>query len=305
MRPQWQNQLPHPIAFVLSGGVNLGAVQVGMLRALSKAGIYPDMVVGTSVDALNGVAIAHHGLAHAVEILETVWLNLQRQDIFPGGLWTQALQLLRTRHSIYSNRELAALIKRVCRVEHFEELSIPFGVVATEYDSHRGACFTRGHLLPALLASTALPLLYPPVTINNTRYVDGGIVSNVPLWPAVGMGAGSLVVLDSGNTCQRPESTNNMGKILFTLFGAAVRQRVLIEAPIVAQQLPVLYLPTPCPLEAGLLDFTQTHRLIEETAQVISDFLAEAAPPTIGAMTGAPYFYDEERRDGRIMALAA
>ncbi len=305
MRQQWQNQLPHPVAFVLSGGANLGAVQVGMLRALSAAGIYPDLVVGTSVGALNGVAIAHHGLDHAVELLETVWLNLRRQDIFPGGLWTQAMQLLRTRHSIYSNRELAALIKRVCRVEAFEELSMPLGVVATEYDSHRGALFTGGRLLPALLASTALPGLYPPVTINGTRYVDGGIVSNVPLGPAMTLGAKSLVVLDSGNTCRRPERAGNIAQIVFSMFGAAVRQRVLLEASLVAQQLPVLYLPTPCPLETGLLDFGQTQRLIDETAQVIGDFLAYAPPPAVGAMTGAPYFYDEERRDGRILSLAA
>ena len=94
MNEQWNNGLPRPIAFAFSGGASLGSVQVGMLRALHKAGIRPDLIVGASVGALNGAVIAAHGFERGIELLETLWTELRRTDIFADGCLSKLLCLL-------------------------------------------------------------------------------------------------------------------------------------------------------------------------------------------------------------------
>lgn len=287
-------ELPRPLAFVFSGGANLGAVQVGMLKALLNAGIYPDIVVGVSVGALNAALIANHGLAEGITILEAIWQGVRRQDIFPGGAWSQAWRLLRSRTHLHPNNGLTALICRWLTVTTMEELQIPLGVLATDLVHQRGMLFNCGPLHPILLASTAIPGIYPPVEINGVAYIDGGFTSNIPLLAARRMGAQSLIVLDVGGSCMPHEQPHHIAEMVVTAIRASLRTRVLLEIPAVASEAPVLYLPSPCLEENPLLDFSSSTQLITEAEAICRDFLAVCSTPQIGRMVGAPHLHLED-----------
>jgi len=294
MNNRWQDNLPHPVAFVLSGGAALGAIQVGMLQALTAVNLQPDIIVGTSAGALNGALVAERGLMAATEMLTALWHGFTREDFFPGGRLAQVWQLMITRNSLFPNNQLSEMVCRVLNISHFEELQYPFGALATELTTFHGALFTAGALRPALLASAAIPGIYPPVKINNKLYVDGALTAHVPLQAAVIMGAASLVVLDAGEICHQRQVPRHVAEMILSSVQVAMRQRVLVEAPMIAQERPVLYLPTPCPLSSSALDFSESGRLIVEAELMARRFLETAEIPLAGQMSGAPHFHDDE-----------
>ncbi len=293
-RRRLSESLPHPLAFVFSGGANLGAVQAGMLLALRDAGIAPDLVVGSSVGALNAGLVANHGLDQGAEILSEIWARVTRHDVFPGGVLSQAWCLFRTHMNLFPNDRLAELICNWLTVETFEELPIPLGVMATELVSQRGMLFNCGPLRPALLASAAIPGLYPPVAIDGVEYIDGGFTANVPLNAAMQLGARAIVVLDVGGSCMPDHRPRHIADMLLTVIQASLRKRVLVEAPAVAASVPVLYLPSPCMDHGQVLDFDSSVALMREAAEEAGAFLAACDVPEPGRMVGEPYFNLED-----------
>ncbi|MCP4416511.1 MAG: hypothetical protein GY805_07810, partial [Chloroflexi bacterium] len=154
--------------------------------------------------------------------------------------------------------------------------------------------FTAGDIRLALLASAAIPGVFPPVEINGKMFVDGALTANVPLRAAIKMGAASLVVLDAGEICHHLQTPRHVTEMFMATIQVAMRQRVQVEAPVVAQQLPVLYLPTPCPLSNSMLDFAESGRLLAQAEELSRLFLETAVVPTPGHMSGAPHFHDDE-----------
>ena len=286
MEAQWYNELPRPIAFAFSGGASLGAIQVGMLRALHTAGIQPDLVVGTSIGALNGAVIADRGLEAGIDQLTNLWTRIRCSDILAGGPLAQLRCLLQTHRSLFRPDELIKLLQAVLGVRTFGELPLPLGVVATELPSRRSALFTAGDLQAALLASSAIPGLLPWVEIDRRRYVDGCFSQNVPLQAACAMGAASIVVLDAGNRRQPAQAPSGLTATLLAKTSAAFRQQVLAAAPAIAQTLPLVYLPAPDLPPHRLLDFDASAVLIDRTAACVTHFLSTAAPPAPGTMCG-------------------
>lgn len=289
---QWYNRLPRPIAFAFSGGASLGAVQVGMLHALHTVGIQPDLIVGTSVGALNGAVIADRGLDEGLEHLTRLWSSLRRDDIFAGGSLAQLRCLLQTRQSLFRQAPLARLMRETLRGQTFADLRLPLGVVATEVRSRRSTLLTQGELHPALLASSALPGLLPCVKINARWHMDGCFSANVPLQAAVQMGAASLVVLDTGNRRRPREAARRITDRLLSMAFTALHQGVVTEAPRIAARLPVVYLPAPTLPPHGLLDFDGNEELIAQTTACVAHFLATAAAPAPGRMCGALHFHE-------------
>ena len=294
MSTRWHNALPSPVAFVFSGGAALGAIQVGMLKALQTHGIYPDLITGTSVGALNGAVIADHGLKEGISILEQLWYELKDGDAFPGGRLTHLRHLISQRTSIYSNHGLHNIIKRTLRSTRFEQLQLPFGALAANVMNNHGAMFHQGDLHKALLASSAIPGVYPPVKIGDQHYVDGAMVANLPLRFALKMGAKSIVALDAGEMCHRRELPTSILDMYLTMMGATLRQRVRIEAPQCAKQVPLLYLPTPCSLNRNMTDFSQGAAMMAAGESISDAFLQESPIPTVGSMCGAPHFHNHE-----------
>lgn len=196
------------MAFVLSGGGNLGAVQVGMLRALIEHGITPDLIVGCSVGALNGAALADQPNLVGVARLEQVWRNVDGNQLMPRNWMPNAVTMARKGEAVHDNEGLRRLAEEVMAARTFAELKVPFECVATDVEAVDERWFGAEQdspLIDAILASSAIPALYPSVEIDGRRYLDGAIVNDVPVVRAVERGARRLYVLQVG-TFSRPRA---------------------------------------------------------------------------------------------------
>lgn len=183
-------------AFVLSGGGNQGVSQVGMLRALLERGVVPDVVIGTSVGALNGAAVATAPDLAQMEHLEKVWLDLTTEQVFPGGAWRRAWNILRRDDHLISNAGVQSLIEGSLIAERFDDLVVPMRVVTADLDSGNELVFAAGPLRQALLASAALPGIFPPVRLGDAVLVDGAVVNLVPISHALAGPVDRIFVLD-------------------------------------------------------------------------------------------------------------
>lgn len=188
-------------AFVLSGGGSLGAVQVGMLRALLDAEICPDLILGCSVGSINGAGFAADPSLRGVARLDRIWRRLAAgdPDLMPGRLIPLAVQLARKGPALHDPGPLEQLLSDELPVDHFSDLQVPFQCVATDLDTATEHWFERGPLVPALMASASLPAVYPPREIGGQTYIDGGVLNEVHTARAVELGATDLYVLHVGH----------------------------------------------------------------------------------------------------------
>lgn len=202
-------------AFVFAGGGNRGAVHVGQLRALLERGITPDLVVGTSVGAINGAVVArdpHPGVAH--EMLE-MWQTDEARAVFGQSWARQAGRVVRGRTYTLSAQPLVDLISM-----HFpprariEDLELHFVTVATSIERAVEQSFDAGPLVPAVVASASVPGLLPPTVIDHEHYLDGGLVASVPLGQAVRRGATTIYVLQAGQLDKQMKVPNSMVETL-------------------------------------------------------------------------------------------
>lgn len=252
--------------FVLSGGANRGAAQVGMLTALLERGIRPDRVIGVSVGALNGAALALDPDG-APDALREIWTNLRGQDIFPGNLLQRGLHLARRRNHLFDNTGLAALATRMVGDRHFGDTAVPLEVVACDLDSGDEVGLTEGPLLPALLASAALPGAFPPVEHQGRRLIDGGVVNNVPVDRAGTAPRTKVYVLDvAAGLDQQP-----VGSALGVLLRAFSIARHSHAAPTETRR-EVVRLPRPRD-ERSATDFGGAAVLIDEARAATHAFL--------------------------------
>jgi len=184
-------------AFVLGGGGLHGASEVGMLRALAEAGIKPDLVVGTSVGALNGVFLAASA-GTAADRLAGLWQGESLRLAFSETLWGRMMRLTRSGTHLHSFEPLKALLERTLPGPAFEDLELPFHCVAANIEQACAQWFSSGPLVPAVLASCAVPGLLPPVAFGGSHYFDGGLVDSIPVGRAVALGASEVFVLHAG-----------------------------------------------------------------------------------------------------------
>jgi NTE family protein len=185
-------------AFVLGGGGVLGAAEVGMARALLEAGIYPDLVCGTSVGAINGAAIAANPTPEGAEHLLAMWDALTEGGVLDGSPIRRVTELLRHRTSLHGNGDLRRLLRDRLPAHTFEDLAVPFECVAASVERAREHWFNTGDLIEPVLASCALPGVFPPVRIGEEHFFDGGLVNSIPLDRAVSRGAQTVWVLHVG-----------------------------------------------------------------------------------------------------------
>lgn len=185
-------------AFVLGGGGRWGAVEVGMLQALDEASIRPDIVLGTSIGAFNGSVIAEN-LGSGVKRLAEFWDELSEVDLFKTSVLGRVRNVATLQPAIHRSAELQAILERVHGpTKMIEELEVPFQCVAASIERAAEHWFTAGPLVPALLATSAIPVLFPPVVIDGEHYYDGGLVNSVPLARAVELGCSIIYVLQVG-----------------------------------------------------------------------------------------------------------
>ena len=247
--------LPRPIAYVLGGGASYGSVQVGHLRALAETDLAPDFVVGTSVGSLNGAMVAENP-ATAPERLVNLWASMSRQAVF-GKIFGTAVNLAKGKASAVPNTGLRAVIEDAVTARTFEELRVPHTAVTTDFDTGEPVAINSGDLVSALLASAAIPLVFPPVKRGDRKLVDGGIVANVPISIAADQGAETIVVLDCGFTVMAPEREETATGRLLRTAAIMAAQQVRRDLSTVGDRV-VLYLPGPWPMRGRPDDFRRS-----------------------------------------------
>jgi NTE family protein len=183
-------------AFVLGGGGVLGAHEIGMLRALAEAGIRPDVVVGTSVGAINGAFVAADPDG-AAERLGLLWQGDAVGRAFSERLWGRAVRLARSGTHLHSIEPLRQGLEQMLPGD-FAGLALPFHCVAASIERASARWFSSGPVVPAVLASCAVPGLLPPVEVDGEHYFDGGLVHSIPVGRAVALGARTVYVLHVG-----------------------------------------------------------------------------------------------------------
>jgi NTE family protein len=243
-------------ALVLSGGGAHGAVEVGLHRALVELGIPFEFVVGSSIAAVNGALIAA-GLTP--EEIERRWRGLRTRDVV-GSRW-QPVRLLWGAPSVYSNQRLRALLRNILPVHRFQDLKIPLAIVATDFETGKSVVLDKGDLIEAILASTAVPGLFPPIAREGRTLVDGAVSNNVPLDVAAERGAKRII----GILCHCPESPRSWGlvSVLAQSFSLALRAHFRCDLRFYQERLDVWILD-PCPRAClPLFDFDQAWTLIE------------------------------------------
>ncbi len=263
--------LPRPLAFVLGGGASFGAVQVGMLGALEEAGVRPDLVVGTSVGALNGAILATEPVG-ASQRLEDVWLPMRRRDVFPGNPLSLVWRLQRSGTHAVGAEGLEETIATVVPASTFAELAVPLSVVTLDLVTERTQVVDDGDLVPALLASAAIPGVFEAVDVDGRAMVDGGVLALVPVLQALERGAASMVVLD----CTVPTLAPQRARVSDVLtWVTRVQQRAQLEAslPAVAGAVPVVFLPPPPARRVSPFDFDSTGDLVDDARTAAREML--------------------------------
>ncbi|MEP7047848.1 MAG: patatin-like phospholipase family protein [Ilumatobacteraceae bacterium] len=275
---RWQREHPEQgsfgrrrIAFVLSGGGSLGAMQAGQLRALFEAGITPDLVIGVSAGALNGAAIAHRPNVETTEQLAAIWRDLRRDYVFRGSRAERAWHVARRHPHLYRSDGLVDLVNRFLPVDDLDELPTPFEAGTVNLDDVRIDFHCTGDPRAVLVASASLPGIFRPVTINGSRHVDGGIAVNLPVQRACDLGATTIFALDckAGTKHRLPARLSALGVLTSTI---AVTREILTPSH---DHLDIVRLPAPDTQGIGLFDFTQGSRLIEQGHQMVTAFLDE------------------------------
>jgi NTE family protein len=232
------------VAFVLGGGGVLGANEVGMLRALLEAGVRPDLVIGTSVGALNGVIVAADPTLRAVGRLADAWTRIEESEMFSGSLLRRLSTLARTRTHAHSNHPLRALIDDLVPARRIEDLTVPFQCVAASIERAAEHWFDRGPIADAVLASSAVPGLLPPVEIEGEHFVDGGIVNSIPVGRAVRLGAQTVYVLQVGRIERPLEVPKRPWEVGLVAFEIARRHRFATDMASLPPHVTAHVLPT-------------------------------------------------------------
>jgi len=220
--------VPAGPAIVLGGGGVLGATQVGMLRALLESGFRPGLVVGTSVGAINGAAIAADPTAEGVAALTKLWGSLADAGMFTDTMLARVSTLARYRTHLYSPAPLRELLTSYLPAT-FDDLVVPFQCVAASIEKACAHWFSAGPLTDAVMASCAVPGLLPPVQIGAEHFLDGGLVHSIPIGRALALGATEIYVLHVGRIEQPLTPPRSLWEVCLTSFEVARRHRFVEE----------------------------------------------------------------------------
>lgn len=233
-----------PVAFVLGGGGVLGAVEVGMLRALFRAGFRPDVVVGTSIGAVNGALVAADPSEAVTERLVRLWASPEAATVYGDSIARQ-LRRFAARTHLHSPMPLRRLLESELG-EHstFADLKIPFRCCAASIERAAEHWFDSGPLVDAVLASSAVPGLLPPMLVDGEHFVDGGIVNSIPIGEAVRIGAKQIFVLQVGRVERPLTPPKRPWEVAQVAFEIARRHRFARELAALPDDVRVHVLPT-------------------------------------------------------------
>ncbi len=268
------------IAFVLSGGGNLGPLQIGALENLLRAGIHPSMLVGTSAGAVNAAHFATQPTLEGVKQLGQIWKGMTKEDVYPGGPLRMAWHLARHQDSFCSRGNMVTFLKEHAPdgIRSFHQLDLPLYIVATDLLSGHPFVFgedPEDNIIEAILASTAIPPFFPPLSYRGRLLIDGGIVANLPIHVAVEKGAKEIYALDIDREGPQDDGHWNVWEVAALSLKSLIRQqwerdlRVFATWPGV--ELHHIHLDSGLDLKFD--DFDHAELLIEEGRQITEAYL--------------------------------
>ncbi|WP_082077222.1 patatin-like phospholipase family protein [Bradyrhizobium sp. LTSPM299] len=267
---------PPKTAFVFAGGGSFGAIQVGMLHSLVSHGITADMVVGSSVGALNGAFFAGDPTLPGVERLAEIWRGLQRQDVFPVN-WRTLLGFLLRRDFLIPHDGIRKLIDDNIPFRNLQDAQLPVHIVTTDIISGDSVVLSEGSTAEAIVASTAIPGAFTPVHYRDHYLADGAISSNTPVRVAVKKGARRLIVLPTGHACaNEAPPVGALANALHALTLLIARQLVN-ELENIGPGVEYFVVPPLCPLVGSPYDFSRTSDHIARAIDATDAWLADDA----------------------------
>jgi NTE family protein len=278
-------------AFVLTGGGSLGAVQVGMLAALVEQGIRPDVLVGTSVGAVNAAYLAgaevadEPGLQARLQSLTRLWHDLHRHDVFalePRRWWGAA----RGGHpSLFSDTGLSRLLQRHLGYKALEDAGIPVEVTVTDLVTGVGRVLDAGPAAEAVRASAAVPGILPPVVVGGSTHVDGAIGELDVLGHTAAHDVTDIYLLPAGYPCAGTPPVSALG-ITLTSLSLLLHRGLIAQVRSYAGAARLHVVPPLCPLSVSPADFTHTSALIGRAHLSTRDWL-RTSPRSIGPVDDA------------------
>jgi NTE family protein len=250
------------VAFVLAGGGSLAATHVGMLRALAESGIEPDLIVGTSAGAINAFHYAADPSENGLGRLRDLWHGLRRKDVFPINLRDIARGLIGSRDGFVSPDRLRAYLLDQVGDLRLEDAKIPVHIVATDLAEGEPIVISGGPAVPALLASAAMPGVFPPVRLNGRALVDGAVTADTPIRQAEALGATEIYVLPTIG----PKAPKQLPKGAIAVAIRAIDQMFghVVSTDIASVNATVTVLPAPETIALSPFDFRYTDRMIDE-----------------------------------------
>lgn len=276
-------------AFVLSGGSSLGAIQVGMLHALFERDIAPDLIVGTSVGAINGTFIASRPPIVATAVaLADVWRGLRRSTVFPANPLTGFTGFIGRRDHLVPNTKLRRVITRHLDADYLQDMPVALHVIVTDVLNGRELRLSRGPVIDAVMASAAIPGVFTPVQFAGRQMIDGGVSDNTPLSHAVALGADEIYVLPTGYACALAEHPRGALAMLLHAMSVMIAQRLHVEIALYSTDARIIVLPPPCPQQIQPIDFAHAGELIERALDESRGFLDGLADSKHPADATAP-----------------
>ncbi len=285
--------LKHPIAFVFSGGASLGALQVGMIKAVFEEGLRPDFMVGTSAGAINAAWLAEDFSNERISELENIWKMLRTHDVFPGVLWHSLTGVFTDLNFLASSSKILNLIEKNLQKD-YRRLKIPAHFIATDLLTGAPVTLSMGDLHQNVLASAAIPGIFPSVTIDGRVLVDGALSSHIPIQAALELGAKTIVIFDSSYPCQiKQVPTKYLPRLMYTLTILLQHQARSAITTCRESRVSVIYLPSPCPISVLPHDFSQAAKLIDDAYSAVKPFLKDNAKFKSGVI-GQPHRHYQE-----------
>jgi NTE family protein len=265
---------------VLSGGASLGALQVGMLRALYEQRVTADLFVGTSIGALNAAFVASRPQTPATAMeLARVWRGIDRTDAFPLSLRTIVGGVAGQRDHLVPPRGLRQIVQRHVQLEDLADARVPLHLIAYDITAGSETVLSEGPALEAIVAACSIPGVFPPVPIGERLLIDGGVVNNAPISRAVELGAERVYVLPTWDpSSPRPHSPRTALDAAIYAVSLVVASR--LEADIVryGKEVELVVLPAANAQRVQPTDFDHSSRLTSEALAATRDMLARAVP---------------------------
>lgn len=266
---------PRPkTAFVFAGGGSFGAIQVGMMQALVAHGVTADLVVGSSVGAMNGAYFAGAPTLDGVTQLAAIWRTLTRHDVFPVSV-RSFMGFLWRRDFLISHDGIRRLIEDHLPYKNLEDASVPVHIVTTDIVSGETVVLSDGSAADAIVASTAIPGAFAPVKYNGRFLADGAISSNTPIRVAIQKGALRLIIMPTGFACAGHEPPVGAVATALHALTLLIARQMTADLEYLESTIEYYVVPPLCPLVGSPYDFTRTDAHIARAIKSTEAWIAE------------------------------